>query len=534
MRRRMLLKSTAATVLTMAGAGATHFAAPAIAQPAKSAALRFVPQANLTLLDPVFTTATVTSNHGYYVFDTLYSVGPDGLSHPQMAAGHTVSEDKRTWQIKLREGLLFHDGSPVRAADCIASIQRWGVRDPFGQLLLAAIDGFSAADDRTMVVKLARPFPLLDTALGKADSSVPFIMPERLAKTAADKPVTEMIGSGPYRFVAQEYVSGSRVVYEKFDKYVSRSEPAIWATGAKRAYFPRIVWHIIPDAATASAALQNDEIDWWEQPLADLLPQLARDKNIALQVDQPWGRISWLILNHLHPPFDDPRIRRAAMMAVRQDETMRATFGDDKSLWRTCKDVFPFGTPYYSGADATMMQGNAALAGKMLKEAGYAGQKVVMMNPTDFAAIHPLGLVSADTMKQIGMNVDLQEMDWGTVVQRRSSMEPVEKGGWSAFHTFSSSVAVSTPAVHPLTNGRGTKGWFGWWDNAEARSLTEQWLNAPDPATREKVAQALSHVAMTDVAVIPVGQWYGKTAFRRSITGVLQGVSPYPWNVRPA
>ena len=533
MRRRTLLKSTAATLLGMGSAEGLHLATPAIAQPAKAAMLRFVPQANLTLLDPVFTTATVTSNHGYYVFDTLYSVGSDALPHPQMAAGHTISDDGRTWRISLREGLWFHDGSPVRAADCIASIQRWAVRDPFGQMLAAAVDSFSAADDRTMVVKLTRPFPLLAAALGKPDSSVPFIMPEHLAKTAADKPVTEMIGSGPYRFVASDYVSGSRVVYEKFDKYVSRSEPAIWATGAKRAYFPRIEWHIIPDAATAAAALHNNEIDWWEQPLADLLPQLAADKTIALQVDQPWGRISWLILNHLHPPFDDVRIRRAVMMAVRQDDTMRATFGDDKSLWRICKDVFPYGTPYHSGADAAAMQGDAALAQNMLKEAGYAGQKVVMMNPTDFAAIHPLGLVSADTMKQIGMNVDLQEMDWGTVVQRRSSMAPVEKGGWSAFHTFASSVAASTPAVHPLINGRGTKGWFGWWDNTEARTLTEQWLAAPDPATQEKAAKALSHVAMTDVAVVPVGQWYGKTAFRRSITGVLQGVSPYPWNVRP-
>lgn len=523
MRRRTFLQSAA-----------TLLATPAVAQQAKTAALRFVPQANLTLLDPVFTTATVTSNHGYYVFDTLYSVGPDGASHPQMAEGHTISDDKLTWRIKLREGLWFHDGAPVRATDCIASIQRWAMRDPFGQLLAAAVDSYSAVDDRTMAIKFTHPFPLLDMALGKCDSSVPFIMPERLAKTAADKPVTEMVGSGPYRFIAGEYVSGSRVAYEKFDKYVSRSEPAIWATGAKRAYFPRIEWHIIPDAATAGAALQNNEIDWWEQPLADLLPKLAADKSIALQVDQPWGRISWLILNQMQPPFNDVGIRRAVMMAARQEDYMQATFGDDKSLWRVCKDVFPFGTPYYSGQDAGAMKGDANLAARMLKEAGYSGQKVVVMNPTDFAAIHPLGLVTADTLKQIGMNVDLQETDWGTVVQRRASMEPVEKGGWSAFHTFSSSAAVSSPATHPLTNGRGTKGWFGWWNNAEARELTAQWLTAPDAAAQEKTAKALSHVAMTDVATVPVGQWYGKTAFRRSVTGVLQGVSPYPWNVRPA
>ena len=533
MHRRTLLKSTAAALFAGPGLAVSGLAAPAIAQPAKTATLRFVPQANLTLLDPVFTTATVTSNHGYYVFDTLYSVGPDGVPHPQMAEGHTISDDKLTWRIKLRENLFFHDGSPVRAADCIASIQRWSVRDPFGQVMAAVVDGYAADDERTLAIKLKKPFALLAMALGKPDSSVPFIMPERLAKTPPDKPVTEMVGSGPYRFVADEYVTGSRVVYEKFDKYVSRAEPAIWATGAKQAHYPRIVWSIIPDAATTGAALQNNEIDWWEQPLADLLPRLAADKNIALQVDQPWGRMSELVMNQLQPPFNDVRIRRAVMMAVRQDDYMRATFGDDQSLWRISKDVYPFGTPYYTGADANLMQGDLTLAATMLKEAGYAGQKVVVINPTDFPAIHPLGLVTADTLKKIGMNVELQELDWGTVVQRRSSMEPVEKGGWSVFHTFSSSAAVSTPATHPLITGRGAKGWFGWWDNAEARALVEQWLNAPDTSEQEKAAKALSHVAMTDVGATMVGQWYGKTAFRRSITGVLQGVSPYPWNVRP-
>jgi peptide/nickel transport system substrate-binding protein len=523
LRRRQLLQVAAGLLAT-----------PAIAQPAKAATLRFVPQANLTLLDPVFTTATVTSNHGYYVFDTLYSNGPDGLAHPQMAAGHDISDDKRTWRIRLRDGLRFHDGEPVRASDCIASIQRWSVRDPFGQLLAAAVDSYQAADDRTIVVKLKRPFPLLATALGKADSAVPFIFPARLAAAAPDKAITEMVGSGPYRFNAAEYVSGSRVVYDKFDQYVSRDEPAIWATGAKRAFYPRIEWTVIPDSATAGAALQNNEVDWWEQPLADLLPLLARDPNITIQVDQPWGRMSEMILNQSQPPFDNVRVRRAAMMGVRQQDYMRATFGDDTSLWRVSKDVFPFGTPYYSDADAGLMGGDIALATRMLKESGYAGEKVVVLNPTDFPVIHPLGLVTADALTKIGMNVDLQETDWGSVVQRRASMQPVDKGGWSVFHTFSSAVVLSSPATHPLLSGRGKQGWFGWWSNAEAMALTDQWLNAPDTAAQSKAALALAHVAMTDAGAILVGQYYGKTAFRKSITGVLQGVSPYPWNVRPA
>jgi peptide/nickel transport system substrate-binding protein len=524
MRRRTLLTGAAAGLL----------AAPAIAQPAKAATLRFVPQANLTMLDPVFTTATVTSNHGYYVFDTLYSSGPDGIAHPQMAAGHDISDDKRTWRIHLRPGLLFHDGSPVRATDCIASIKRWAAKDPFGQLLAAAVDSHAPDGDGTIVIKLKRPFPLLPNALGKPDASVAFMFPEHVIQAAGDKPITDMIGSGPYRFNAAEYVSGSRVVYDKFDKYIPRQEPPVWATGGKRAFFPRIQWTIIPDGATAAAALQNDEIDWWEQPLPDLLPMLALDSNIAIQKDQPWGRMSQLMMNTLQPPFDDVRVRRAVLMGVRQDDYMRATYGDDQSLWRITKDLFPYGTPYYSDQDANLMGGDLTRAAQMLKQSGYSGQKVVVINPTDFPQIHPLGLVTADMLKKIGMNVDLQETDWGSVVQRRGSMQPVDKGGWSVFHTFSSAVALSTPATHPMLSGRGKKGWFGWWSNPDAIALTEQWLAAPDAAAQTKVAKSLAHVGMTDVCGVIVGQWYGKTAYRKSITGVLQGVSPYPWNVRPA
>jgi peptide/nickel transport system substrate-binding protein len=524
MDRRTLLK----------GAAASFLAAPAVAQPAKSATLRFVPQANLTLLDPIFTTATVTSNHSYYVFDTLYSVAADGKPKAQMAEDHSVSDNGRVWRIRLRAGLKFHDGTPVRAIDCAASVERWTKREPFGQILAKAVEKWGAVDDRTLEVRLTKPFPLLLEALGKPDSSVPFIMPERLAKTDANRQVTEMIGSGPYRFVAGEYNTGSRVVYEKFDGYVPRNEKPDWATGGKVAYFPRIEWHIIPDAATAGAALQNGEIDWWEQPISDLLPVLGKDKNIVLQTDIPQGRESFMRLNHLQPPFNDVRLRRAVLMAVNQEDYMRATFGDDSSLWKVCRSQFPCDTPYETQDNGKWLKADLSAARAALKEAGYTDHKVVIINPTDFPAIHPLGLVTADTLKKIGMNVDLHETDWGTVVQRRASREPIEKGGWSIFHSFGSAVAFATPATSSVVRGQGAAGWFGWWDSPKAEELTQAWLDAPDEASRKRLASELANLAMSEVATIPLGQWYGKTAFRRTITGVLPGVSPYPWNVRPA
>jgi peptide/nickel transport system substrate-binding protein len=524
MHRRTLLKTAAASLLP----------APAIAQPAKTTTLRFVPQANLTALDPIFTTAIVTGNHGYYVFDTLYSNPMDGQPRPQMAEGHDISADGRTWRIRLREGLKFHDNTPVRSADCVASIQRWGKRDPFGQLVTKVVDVWGTPDDRTIELKLTRPFPLLATGLGKADASQPFIMPERLAKTDANKQVTEMVGSGPYRFLASEYNTGSHMAYEKFEGYVPRKEAPDWGTGGKVAHFQRVEWTIMPDPATASAALQNGEIDWWEQPLTDLLPMLARSHDISLMVSNPQGNESLMRLNCLQPPFNDVAIRRAVLLGVNQEDYMRATFGDDPSLWRICRSEFPCGTIYETDDDGTLMKGDLKAARAALKASAYAGQRVVLLSPTDFPAINPLCLVTADLMKKIGFNVDLQEMDWGTVVQRRSSMEPVEKGGWSVFHTYGSSGAYSSPATSTLVRGQGKAGWFGWWESAKAEELTQDWLAAPDVASQKRIAAELSRLAMSEVATIPLGISFSKTAFRHSITGVLQGVAPYPWNVRPA
>jgi peptide/nickel transport system substrate-binding protein len=275
-------------------------------------------------------------------------------------------------------------------------------------------------------------------------------------------------------------------------------------------------------------------MDWWERPIPDLLPMLARNPNLAGQVADPSGRLAVMRLNHLQPPFNDVRLRRAVRLAVRQEDYMRAARGDDTSLWTTCRSLFAKSTPYYEDAGDAMMPGSLDAARAALKEAGYAGQKVVIINPTDFPDIGPLGQVTADVLRRIGMNVDLQESDWGTVVQRRASREPVEKGGWSIFHTTGSAPGWSSPAVSELVRGRGAAGWFGWWTSAEAEQMTQDWLNAPNEAEQTRIARALARLALDEVATIPLGQFYIKTVFRKAITGVLQGVAPYPWNVRPA
>jgi len=521
-QRRTLFAAGAAGLLT----------APAVAQNTRAATLRFVPQANLSVLDPIFTTATVTGNHGFYVYDTLYGVDAELKPKPQMVEGHEIAENGRLWRFRLREGLRFHDGSPVRSADCTASLARWCAREPIGQLLARQVEEWVVVDDRNFAIRLKRPFPIMLEALAKPDSSIPFIMPERLAKTDAMRAVTEVIGSGPYRFIADEYDSGSRVVYEKFEGYVPRSEAPVWTSGGKVAHFPRIEWHVLPDAATAAAALQSGEVDWWERPHPDLQSLLARARDVQREVTDPLGRLAVMRMNCLQPPFDDPRIRKAVRLTVAQDEYMRASRGDDRSDWQICRSLWPRGTPYYRDEGEAMMPGDLDRARAALREAGYDNQKVVVINPTDFPDIGPLGQVTADRLKRIGMNIDLAESDWGTVVQRRASREPVDKGGWSILHTTGGASAWSNPAKSFLVRGQGTRGWFGWWKNDRAEELAEAWVFEENPDRQKALAQELGHLALEDVSFLPLGQFVIRTAFRKDITGILQGSAPYPWSVR--
>ena len=524
MQRRTLLKTAAALP-------AAALARPSLAQ--RTPVLKFIPQANLSSLDPIWTTATVTSNHAYYVYDVLYSIDAGSKPRPQMAEGHEVAADGRSWTFRLREGLLFHDGVPVRSKDCAASLSRWSKRDPYGQIMASRVDRYETPDDRTLVIHLKQPFPLLLDAISKPDSNVAWIMPERLAQTDPMKGITEVVGSGPYRFLPDEYVSGSRVAYAKFDAYKPRPEPVEWGTGGKVAYFPRIEWHILPDPATAAAAMMAGEMDWWEQPLPDLLPSLVR-AGVKTQIDQPLGRLCFARVNHLQSPFDNLKVRRAFLMAVKQEDYLRAAQGDDKELWNPCRSLYACGTPYARDYGQELMQGDPVKAKALLKEAGYTDQKTVIINPTDFPSIGPLGQVSAETLRNIGMNVDLQATDWGSVVQRRTSREPVDKGGWSVFHSFGSATAYKNPAVAAVIRSQGAGAWFGWPQSDKVEAMVRDWLSAPDDAAQKRIADAIGVAALEEVATVPLGQFFIKTAFNKRITGVLQGISPYPYNVRPA
>jgi peptide/nickel transport system substrate-binding protein len=495
--------------------------------------LHFIPQADLRSIDPIWTTAYVTRNFGYLVFDTLFSLDKDFKPQPQMVDRWTVSDDKLTYRFTLRDGLKWHDGQPVRAADCVASLDRWGKRDTLGQKLMEAVGEMKAVDDKTFTISLKSPFPLILDALGKLSSNVPFMMPERLAKTDAYQQIPEAIGSGPFKFVKEEWVPGNKAVFVKNTDYVPREEAPSFAAGGKVAKVDHVEWLYIPDTTTAAAALNAGEADWYEQPPADLLPVFATNKDIVVATVDPLGNHGTLRFNHIQPPFNNAKLRAAVLNLVDQKDYMAAAAGDPK-YWKTCAALFGCGTPFETnaGADALLNGPNPAKAKELIQEAGYKGEKIVLMSATDQPIVHGQALVTLAALRGAGLNVEFQANDWGTLITRRTSKEPIDKGGWSIFHTWFSAPDFFSPAVNILVRGSGDKAWFGWPTDAKIEALIDAWFKAPDLDEQKRLAADIQVEAYTnEIPYVPTGQFVVPTAYRKNLDGIIIAPVVFLWNV---
>ena len=527
MRRRTFLQAAG----LQAAAG---LAMPSLAAAPNTRLLKFVPQADLALLDPIQSPALVTIMHACMVFDSLYGLDDAYKPQPQMVEGHTIENDGKLWRMTLRDDLKFHDGTPVLARDAVASIQRWGKRDAFGLTVMAATDEVSAPTDRVVQFRLNKPFPLLPDALGKMGAYYCAIMPERLAKTPPTTQVTEMVGSGPYRFIAAERVAGSLAVWQRNEAYVPREggKTSLLA-GPKIAHFDRVEWHTIPDASTAAAALQSGEMDWWDQPGPDLLPMLRKNDNVTVQVQDSTGFLGMVRPNETQPPFNNPAIRRAVMGAINESDYMIAVAGTDRAMWRDNVGFFHPASPLANDAGMAALDSprDPAKVRRDLAAAGYNNERVVLLAATDIPSLNAMAEVAGDMFRKIGMNVDYQATDWGTVVQRLSSKAPVEQGGWSAYTNFVFGASMVNPAANNYIRGNGAAAMFGWPDAPKLEELRNAWLDAPDLITQQKIARTLQSQAFQDVPYWPTGLFFQATAFRRNITGVLKGFALF-YNVR--
>jgi peptide/nickel transport system substrate-binding protein len=522
-------------ILTLA-AGASMLAAPRAVRGEKASALRFVPVAGVAILDPVWTAARPTRNHGYLVFDTLYGLDESLVAQPQMAAGHTIEDDGKRWTITLRDKLHFHDGVPVLARDAVASIKRFCAREGFGRALMAATDELSAPDDRGIVFRLKKPFPHLARALGGATGSMPCIMPERLAATDPFKAVTEMVGSGPFRFSAGEFVAGNRSVYERFQDYVPRDGgKSSFLAGAKTVRYDRVEWTGIPDAATAAAALRSGEVDWVELPAIDLLPSLARDPKLIVETNKVSTAIGMARLNHLHPPFDNPTVRRALLGAFDQAVAMQAVAGVDPVNWRDHIGLFGPWAPLANdtGIEVMASRRDYDRVKSELAAAGYKGERVVALDVADIPELHALSIVGIEQLRLAGMNVDVQTADFGTVIRRRFNKDVPDKGGWNVFFTLLDGSYNFTPTGNAAMTSTGPNGYPGWVTSPKIDELNQAWLDAPDLEAERRVSRELQAQFWRDVPYIPMGEYTQQTCHSRAITDIPMGF-PLFYGVRPA
>jgi peptide/nickel transport system substrate-binding protein len=525
MKRRTFGALTAGAVVA-AGSTATITTARAADK-----VLRFVQNGNMPVLDPIWTTAYVTRTHGYFIYDTLFSIDANNEVKPQMVDKYEVSADKTLWTFTLRDGLEWHDGTPVTSEDCIPSIQRWGKRDAMGLKLMEFIAEFKAVDAKTFTMKLKEPYGLVLESLGKPSSNVPFMMPKKVAETDAFKQIDSQMGSGPFKYVNAESKPGEKHVYVKNDKYKPRSEAPSGLSGGKVVKVDRVEIIEMPDSQTQVNAIIAGEIDLIEQPPHDLIPIMKKEKSVQLVDWNPLGQQFVFRMNHVVAPFNNPKIRQAALLCIRQEDYLKATVGEPE-FYKVSSAAFIGGTPNaFEAPNGLFIKPDFEKSKALLKEAGYDGTPIVLMQSTTLPVLTNLAPVTKSLLEQGGFKVDMQSMDWGTVITRRTKKEPANQGGWNIFHTFTVAADILNPISNTYMVAQGDKSWFGWPTDPEMEKLRDTYSKETDPVKAKALAKAVQDRAIETAQYGWIGQWYGPGAARSNIKGWLKAPVPVMWNV---
>ena len=522
--RRLALAAAGAVAL------ATGLSGTAVAQPATKT-LRVVMHSDLKILDPVWTTAYIVRNHGFMIYDQLFALDANLEPRPQMVESWTASPDNLVWTFTLREGLKFHDGQPVTAEDCVASLKRWGAADTVGRRMMTFVSTMVPVDAKTFRIELKEPFGPMLKALAKSSSVPPLIMPKRVADTPYTQQISDMTGSGPFIFKRDEGKPGDKVGYVRNPDYQPRAEPPSGLAGGKVVKLDRVEWIAMPDSQTAINALANGEIDMIEQPRHDLLPVLEKEKDIAITLPDKFGAINILRFNWLHAPFNDVRVRRAAMMALNREDFLKAQIGDPR-YYKVCGALFGCGTPLETTVgNEGLFETRFEEARKLLKEAGYDGSPIVLLHSTDLAVLANLAPVAKALLEKGGFKVDMRSMDWQSLVSRRSKKDPPAQGGWNIAMTAAATVLLLDPVNNHYTEATGEKAAFGWPTDAETEALRARFLRETDPARQKEIAAAVQKRVLDQGIVANLGQYLQPTAFRRSVTGLVESPVPVFWNV---
>jgi peptide/nickel transport system substrate-binding protein len=498
---------------------------------ASAQTLKVVMHSDVKILDPIWTTAYIVRNHGYMIYDTLFAVDDKLAIKPQMVDTWTVSDDKRLYTFTLRDGLKFHDGQPVTSDDCIASIKRWAARDAMGQKLMDFTKELKAVDAKTFTLELKEPYGLVLESLGKPSSLVPFIMPRRVAETPPNTQISETIGSGPFIFRRDLWRAGETLIYEKNKDYKPRAEPPSGLSGGKVVHLDRVEWLAISDPQTAANALLNGEIDMVEQPVIELLSLFEKDKNVEIRDFNPLGLQYGFRFNTLHKPFNDPKIRQAALYALNQKDFLMAGIGNPK-YFRECKAVFICDTPNATDKGFEDKLGsNFNKSKELLKEAGYDGTPVVLLFATDTNTGRLTPIVKS-LLERGGFTVDIQPMDWQSVVSRRTRKDPPSAGGWNGFMTAWVSADLLDPIVSSFVSAACDKAAIGWPCDTKLEELRDAYARTTDPAQRKALAEQVQVRLSEYPTYAQLGQYNIPIVRRTTVSGNLESPVPVFWNVK--
>jgi peptide/nickel transport system substrate-binding protein len=516
------------TVRILALLVAAAMALPGIAS--AQTTLRVVMNSDLKILDPIWTTAFIVRNHGYMIYDTLFALDGNLRPQPQMVEKYDVSDDKLVWTFTLRDGLAFSDGAPVTSEDVLASLKRWSARDALGQLLFGKVATAEAIDARTFRLTMKEKTGVVIQALSKA-SGPAFIMPRRVAETDPFKQISDYTGSGPFILKRDETKPGDKTVYIKNPLYKPRDEPPSGLAGGKFAKVDRVEWLAISDQQTAVNALLAGEVDLIESPPHVLYSLLKADKNVTLVTLVKWGGQYIFRFNQLFKPFDNAKVRQAVLYAFNQKDFLDATIGDPE-YYRVCKAMFICGTPFATTAGfEDKYESNYGKARELLKEGGYDGTPVVLMQSTDLDVLTNIAPVAKAALEKIGMKIDMQSMDWQTVVSRRARKEPPDKGGWNAMITSTGGVDSLDPLTYNFINAGCEKAWFGWPCDTEITRLRQAFADEPDEAARKAIIENIQLRAAENPTHAFLGEYTGAAAIRKNVTGALVSPVPVFWNI---
>ena len=528
---------TRRTMTALAGAAPALAATLFTGRAARSAdkVLRVVLAVDMRGIDPVFNTAAYAAYHGFLVYDQLFALDSRGKPQPQMVDTWEVSPDRKAWKFRLRNGLKFHDGSPVRAADAVASILRWKDRDVVGKALFSAGARLEAVDDLAFTLELRDPFGLVLEAFAKPLSNALFVMPEAVAKTPAATQISSAVGSGPFIFVKDEWRPGSKAVYARNPDYVPRQEKPDGLAGGKVARVDRVEWLSMPDPTTAISALGAGEIDYLQNPAMDTYPVLKANPKVRFVTVDPTGSMVWIRPNHLQPPFNNQKARLALLHTIDQAAIVQAIGAGPENARGFCGSFFMCGTPLETRAGtAGLDKPDLEKARTLLRESGYDGRPVVFMQPSDLAANFNATVVVADGMRKAGFKVDVQPLDWGTLSQRRANKGPVDannKGGWNLFITVATALDASTPLTNVYLATPCPNDVAGFPCDEELQRLRRSWWESTDEAERARLADRIQERAYQVVPYINGGQWKQFTAVRTNVSGLAETTVPVFWEV---